>query len=221
VQLQVLKIDTPVMLGAALLFLVCFADGKIQLGEALFFLVCIVVYTVVNIRIARRQANAEVQAEYAQGVAQPTGPAWQAIALILAGLLLLVVGSRLFVTGAVAVARQLNWSEAVIGLTIVAAGTSLPELASSLMAAWRRQPDIAIGNVVGSNIYNVLAILGVSGVLASPLDGTGVGFVDTGAMILLSLVLLIIAWTGFRLQRWEGGLLLAIYGGYLWHLWPK
>lgn len=221
VQLQVLKVDTPVMLGAAVLFLVCFADGKIQLGEAVFFLVCIVVYTVVNIRIARRQGSAEVQEEYAQTVPQPTGSAWHAIVLVVGGLLVLVLGSRLFVSGAISLARQLNWSEAVIGLTIVAAGTSLPELASSLMAAWRRQPDIAIGNVVGSNIYNMLAILGVSGVLASPLDGAGVGFVDAGVMILLSFVLLIIAWTGFRLQRWEGGLLLAIYGGYLWHLWPK
>jgi cation:H+ antiporter len=133
---------------------------------------------------------------------------------------MLVVGSRLFVTGAVDLARLFAISDAVIGLTIVAAGTSLPELASSLMAAWRRQPDIAIGNVVGSNIYNILAILGVSGVIASPVNGQGVSLTDTLIMIGFSVLLLIIAWTGFRLRRWEGALLLALYGGYLWYLWP-
>jgi cation:H+ antiporter len=186
VQLQLLKFDTPVMVGVALLFLVFFRDGQIQLGEAFIFLAIIVGYTVMNIRLARRQARAEVQREFDEGVP-----------------------------------RLLKLSEAFIGLTIVAAGTSLPELASSLMAAWRKQPDIAIGNVVGSNIYNILAILGVSGVIAPPLNGPGVSQTDTLVMTGLSLVLVVIAWTGFKLRRWEGALLLALYGGYLWHLWPK
>ena len=151
----------------------------------------------------------------------PTGSAWKDAGLIVAGLAVLVLGSRLFVTGAVDLARLLKLSEAFIGLTIVAAGTSLPELASSLMAACRKQPDIAIGNVVGSNIYNILAILGVSGVIAPPINGQGVSLTDTLVMIGISLVLLAIAWTGFKLRRWEGALLLALYGGYLWHLWPK
>ncbi|MCU0784324.1 MAG: calcium/sodium antiporter [Verrucomicrobia bacterium] len=221
VQLQLLKFDTPVMVGVALLFLMFFLDGQIQLWEALVFLVLIVGYTVLNIRLARRQASAEVQQEFGEGVPPPTGSAWKDAALIAAGLVVLVLGSRLFVTGAVDLARLFKLSEAFIGLTIVAAGTSLPELASSLMAAWRKQPDIAIGNVVGSNIYNILAILGVSGVIAPPINGQGVSQTDTLVMIGISLVLLAIAWSGFRLRRWEGALLLAIYGGYLWHLWPK
>jgi len=221
VQLQLLKFDTPVMVGAALLFLFFFRDGQIQLGEALVFLVLIAAYTVLNIRLARRQASAEVRQEFGEGVPPPTGSLWKDAGLIAAGLAVLVVGSRLFVTGAVDLARLLKLSEAFIGLTIVSAGTSLPELASSLMAAWRKQPDIAIGNVVGSNIYNILAILGVSGVIASPINGLGVSLTDTLVMIGISLVLLVIAWTGFQLRRWEGALLLAIYGGYLWHLWPK
>jgi cation:H+ antiporter len=221
VQLQVLQFDTPVMVGVALLFLLFFLDAKIQLWESLVFVALIAAYTVLNIRLARRQASAEVQQEFGEGVPQPTGSLWKDAALIVAGLAVLVVGSRLFVTGAVDLARLLKLSEAFIGLTIVAAGTSLPELASSLMAAWRKQPDIAIGNVVGSNIYNILAILGASGVIAPPINGQGVSLTDTLVMIGISLVLLVIAWTGFRLRRWEGGLLLAIYGGYLWHLWPK
>jgi cation:H+ antiporter len=221
VQLQLLKFDTPVMVGVALLFLVFFRDGQTRLWEALVFLAVIVGYTVLNIRLARRQASAAVQQEFGEGVPPPTGSAWKDAGLIVAGLAVLVLGSRLFVSGAVDLARLLKLSEAFIGLTIVAAGTSLPELASSLMAAWRKQPDIAIGNVIGSNIYNLLAILGVSGVIAPPLNGQGVSQTDTLVMIGVSIVLLIIAWTGFTLRRWEGALLLAIYGGYLWHLWPK
>ncbi len=221
VQLQLLKFDTPVMVGVALLFLLFFLDGKIQLWESLVFLALIAAYTILNIRLARRQASVDVQQEFGEGVPQPTGSLGKDATLIVAGLAVLVVGSRLFVTGAVDLARLLKLSEAFIGLTIVAAGTSLPELASSLMAAWRRQPDIAIGNVIGSNIYNILAILGVSGVIAPPINGQGVSLTDTLVMIGTSLVLLVIAWTGFKLRRWEGALLLAIYGGYLWHLWPK
>jgi len=221
VQLQLLRFDTPVMVGVALLFLLFFRDAQIQLWESLVFLVLIVGYTILNIRLARRQASAEVQQEFGEGVPQPTNSVWKDAGFIVAGLAVLVLGSRLFVSGAVDLARLLKLSEALIGLTIVAAGTSLPELASSLMAAWRKQPDIAIGNVVGSNIYNILAILGVSGVLAPPINGQGVSLTDTLVMIGISLALLAIAWTGFKLRRWEGALLLALYGGYLWHLWPK
>jgi cation:H+ antiporter len=220
VQLQLLKFDTPVMVGVALLFLLFFRDGSIQRWESLVFLAGIVLYTVVNIRLARRQASADVRQEFDDSVPKPTGSPWTDTGLIVAGLATLVLGSRLFVTGAVDLARLFDISDAVIGLTIVAAGTSLPELASSLMAAWRKQPDIAIGNVVGSNIYNILAILGVCGMLASPVNGQGVSLTDTLIMIGFSAVLLVIAWSGFTLRRWEGALLLALYGGYLWHLWP-
>jgi cation:H+ antiporter len=220
VQLQLLKFDTPVMVGAALLFLLFFRDGSIQRWESLVFLGVIVLYTVVNVRLARRQVSAEVRREFDDSVPKPTGSPWTDAGLIVAGLATLVLGSRLFVTGAVDLARLFDISDAVIGLTIVAAGTSLPELASSLMAAWRKQPDIAVGNVVGSNIYNILAILGVSGMLASPVNGQGVSLADTLLMIGFSVLLLVIAWTGFKLRRWEGALLLALYGGYLWHLWP-
>lgn len=217
---QLLKLDVPVMIGVALLFLVFFLDGSIALWEALVFLALLVAYTVVNIRVARRQSNHEVELEFDDAVSKPAPSAWVDTAFIVAGLAMLIVGSRFFVTGAVEVARIFKISEAVIGLTIVACGTSLPELASSLMAAWRRQPDIAVGNVIGSNIYNILAIGGVSGALFPPLAGSGVSPVDVWVMVGFSLVLLPIAWTGFKLQRWEGVLLLGLYGGYLWHLWP-
>ena len=220
-QVEQEHLDAIVMVGVAVLFLLFFLDLRIALWEALVFLAGIVVYTLFNVKLARRQASQQVQQEFDEATPKPTGALWKDLLLILGGLAVLVLGSRLFVSGSVQLAKQLGMSDAVIGLTIIAAGTSLPELASSLMAAARKQPDIAIGNVVGSNIYNILAILGVSGVIRHPLDGQGVGLTDTWIMIGVSCLLLVIAWTGFKLKRWEGALLLALYGGYLWHLWPK
>ncbi len=220
VQLQLLRFDIPAMIAVSLLLLLFFQDGAIQFWEALTFLVLIVIYTAVNIRLARRSSSPAVESEFAAGVPPPTGSTGRDVVWIVAGLGTLILGSRWFVSGAVDLARLLGWSEAVIGLTIVAAGTSLPELASSLIAAWRKQPDIAIGNVVGSNIYNILATLGASGAVAAPLSASGVRFEDTGAMIGFSLLMGAIAWTGHSLRRWEGALLLGLYGLYLWRLWP-
>jgi cation:H+ antiporter len=220
VQFQLVKWDTPIMVGVAVLFLLFFLDLRIALWEALVFLAGIVAYTVFNVKLARQEASQQVQQEFDEASPKPTGMLWKDLMLILGGLAVLVLGSRLFVSGSVQLAKLLGLSDAVIGLTIIAAGTSLPELASSLIAAYRKQPDIAIGNVVGSNIYNILAILGVSGVIRHPLDGQGVGLTDTWIMIGVSCLLLVIAWTGFKLKRWEGAVLLALYGGYLWHLWP-
>lgn len=221
VQLQLLRFDLPVMIAVSLLMVFFFRDGFIQFWEALVFLGLIVVYTVVNIRLARRTNDPAVAAEFAAGAPPPTGSTGRDVGLIVAGLATLIFGSRWFVSGAIDLARLLGWSEAVIGLTIVAAGTSLPELASSLIAAWRKQPDIAIGNVVGSNIYNILATLGASGALAAPLAASGVRLEDTAAMIGFAVVMGVIAWTGQTLRRWEGALLLALYGLYLWRLWPS
>lgn len=221
VQSQLLKLDTPIMVGAAALFLVFFLDSRIQLWEAAVLLAILLAYTRVRIRLARRSSGAAVPAESNDPVHPRTEVLWKNVGLVMAGLTVLVLGSRLFVSGAVDLARMMQVSEAVIGLTIVASGTSLPELASSVVAAMRKHPDIALGNVVGSNIHNVLAILGVSTMIRSPLEGAGISLVDVGFMVALSVVLLVIAGTGFQLRRWEGILLLALYGGYLWHLWPK
>jgi cation:H+ antiporter len=137
-----------------------------------------------------------------------------ALGLIAAGMLLLVLGGEALLRGAVALATILKLTPAVIGLTVVAAGTSVPELAVSILAALRDSADLAVGNVVGSNIFNVLAVLGAAA-LAHPLDGAGVRGFDLGVMILFSIVVLPLARTGFRLERWEGGVLLAAYVAYV------
>lgn len=142
------------------------------------------------------------------------------IAFIIAGLAVLIIGSRLLVEHAVELAGGFGVSEAVIGLTIVAAGTSMPELATSLVAAFRKQPDIAIGNIVGSNVFNILGILGVASVV-SPITAPGISALDYGVMILFSVLLIPLLYTGRRLHRVEGGVLLALYFGYLFLLWPE
>jgi len=137
-----------------------------------------------------------------------------------AGLAVLVAGSHLLVTNSIGLATLLGVSNAVIGLTIVAAGTSMPEFATSIVAALREQPDIAIVNVVGSNIFNILAILGVSGLLA-PLDGPGIQRFDLDVMLGTAALLFPLMKSGFVLRRWEGVVLVAIYVGYVALLWPK
>jgi cation:H+ antiporter len=139
---------------------------------------------------------------------------------VIGGLILLVLGSKALVVGAIRLARGAGVSEAIIGLTIVSAGTSLPELATSIVAAFRRQPDIAVGNIVGSNIFNILTVLGVSSLLV-PYSAPGLTSVDLAVMFGFAVVALPFMWTKFTLSRTEGFLFLGGYGIYLWYLWPR
>ncbi|MHA6289540.1 calcium/sodium antiporter [Maricaulis sp. CAU 1757] len=150
----------------------------------------------------------------------PRGPIVAPLLLTLLGLALIVAGGTLLVNGAVALARSFGISQTVIGLTIVAVGTSLPELVTSVMAALRRQGDMAFGNIVGSNIYNILGIGGVTALIApSPVPAEIVRF-DNLVMIGAALLLVAFAWTRLSIARWEGAILLAGYVGYVWVTWP-
>lgn len=220
VQAQILRFDAPIILGVSLLLLLMLRDARLDRLEAAFLTFGIVAYTVVNLRLARRETSQVVNDEFAQAMPRPTGSLWRDGGFIVTGLAVLVVGSRLLVHHSVSLATLLGVSEAVIGLTLVAAGTSMPELATSLLAALRRQPDIAVGNVVGSCVYNLLAILGVSGLL-SPLHAPGIRMLDLYVMLGLTALLLPLLWTRAVLNRWEGSLLIAGYVGYVAVLWPK
>jgi len=147
----------------------------------------------------------------------PVGRIWVSLLFVAGGLGLLMAGAQFFLTGAVSLARNLGVSEAFIGLTIVALGTSLPELATSMMAALKKEGDIAVGNVVGSNIFNILCILGVTS-LVHPIEMGGIRMIDMGVMLGVAILVLPMARSGFRLNRWEGAILLAVYGGYIFYL---
>ncbi|MCO6382217.1 MAG: calcium/sodium antiporter [Vannielia sp.] len=147
-------------------------------------------------------------------------PPLAALALTAGGIALTLLGARFLVSGAVELATTLGVSEAVIGLTIVAVGTSLPELVTSIMAARKGQPELALGNVLGSNIYNILGILGATALLSpAPLDASAM-VPDALAMLAATTLMLVLATTGWRITRTEGGLLLAPYAAYLIWLIP-
>lgn len=139
---------------------------------------------------------------------------WRAIAFLLLGLVGLVLGSNVFVDNASALARVLGVSDAVIGLTVVAGGTSMPELATSIVAARKGNSGIAIGNVLGSNVFNILFILGVTGVI-SPMSINGITSLDLSMMIISMILLWLFSYTKFTIERWEGAVLTAMFVGYM------
>ena len=152
--------------------------------------------------------------------AAPTRSVGAALLTAVAGLGLVILGGYLLVDGAVALARTFGISETVIGLTIVAVGTSLPELVTSTVAALRKQSEVAFGNIVGSNIYNILGIGGVTALLSPTRVPDEIVRFDNWVMLGASLLILVLAFTGGRIARWEGGLLLAGYAAYIAALWP-
>jgi cation:H+ antiporter len=216
---QVIRQEVPVMIAASLLLWVLAADGAISRFDGFLLAGLLVTYTVFVIRQSRREQAAlrgETEPE------QPTGwDAWWGaqLGLILAGLVLLVLGSNWLVEAAVAFAKYLGISELVVGLTVVAVGTSLPELATSIMAAIKGERDIAVGNVVGSNIFNILAVLGISGALSPrgiPVSNAALTL-DLPVMVAVA-VLCVPIFRKHAITRWEGLLFVAyyvIYAGYL------
>jgi len=217
VQSQLVRFDVPIMIGVSIVVLVLGWGGEIGRLEGAVLFAGLLAYTLFLIRAGRREAPSAPEDEDKH----PSGKEWiKDIGWIVAGLVLLVFGSRLLVSAAVAIARGLGISELIIGLTIVAAGTSLPEVAASLIAAWRGERDIAVGNVVGSNIFNILGVLGLSGLVSpSPLTvaAPAVRF-DVPVMVAVAVACLPILYTGKEIARWEGGLFLAYYAAYTLYL---
>lgn len=213
---QLIRQEVPLMVGASLLLWALAANQSIGRLEGLLLVGLLAAYTIYVIRASRRQTAADRQEAAAPPVVEEKS--WDAhwsiqVALILAGLTLLVLGSNWLVEAAVAFARALGVSELVIGLTLIAAGTSLPEVATSIMAALRGERDIAVGNVVGSNIFNILGVLGVSAAIAptSLTVAPSLLAFDLPVMVAVALACLPIFFTGHLIARWEGGLFFAYY----------
>ncbi|GIW31580.1 MAG: sodium:calcium antiporter [Meiothermus sp.] len=214
-QAQFIKREVPIMLGATLLlFVFLYFDQQITRGEALLSVGLLGLYIWFLYRSGATEM-AEVQQEYEQKYGQPPKAGWQAYAGVVLGLVLLGVGARLLTLGAVALARAFGVPELIIGLTVVALGTSLPEVAASITAALRREPDIALGNIVGSNIFNILGILGITA-LVQPVGLPWENIQrDMWVMLLASVLLWPFLATGFRLGRREGGVFLGLYVAYV------
>jgi cation:H+ antiporter len=214
---QVVRLQIPIMILVSILLTVLLLDGGIGRLEGACLFLGIVAYTGYSLYAARKEnPNADGNTSDLPAKA-PAGRIWVSLLFVAGGLGLLMAGAQFFLTGAVSLARNLGVSEAFIGLTIVALGTSLPELATSMMAALKKEGDIAVGNVVGSNIFNILCILGVTS-LVHPIEMGGIRMIDMGVMLGVAILVLPMARSGFRLNRWEGAILLAAYGGYISYL---
>ena len=220
---QLLKLDVWLMLGASVLLAVChyFYHGVNRWQGGIFF-AGLLIYTGWSILAGRKAELNKSEAEKAADNDElgKELPLFWSIIMVIGGLAALMTGGKLFVNAAVFAAVKMGISEAVIGLTIVAIGTSLPELATSVVAAIKGEQDIAIGNVVGSNIFNVLCILGIAP-LISPISAPDISMIDMAVMVGVSVLLVPIMLTGMKISRKEGALLLLVYVGYTWYLFVK
>ena len=214
---QIIRQEIPIMIGASALLVVMALDGNIGLLESIVLFALVIAYTVFLV-IQSRRASKAVQDEFETEIPTSTWDRHWAVqvALIAVGLVLLVVGAGWLVDAAVAFARAFGVSDLVIGLTVVAVGTSMPEIATSIIAAIRGQRDIAVGNVVGSNVFNILAVLGAAGIASGaglPVSEAARNF-DLWVMLAVAFACLPIMITGREIARWEGGVFLAYYVAY-------
>jgi cation:H+ antiporter len=220
---QLVSWDVPIMIAVSCLTLLFAGDAKISLAEGALLMAGAIAYTLFAIRQSRRESR-EVETEYERefGASTPDSASgvFRQVLFVVAGLGLLVLGARQVVDAAIQLARDVGVSDLLISLTIVAAGTSLPEVATSILATIRGERDIAVGNVVGSNIFNILCVLGASGMVASdglPVPETALRF-DIPVMIAVAVACLPVFFTGHLIARWEGGLFLAYYVAYTGYL---
>lgn len=216
VQMRSVRLDGPVMIATGLLSGWMAWDGRLGRVEALGLLVLLIVLIVMRLKIERADPS-ELPEEVNPSNRWSLG---KSLGGLTAGILLLAFGGDLLVEGAVGLATRLAIPQAFIAITVVAVGTSLPELSTSLIAAFRGKADIAVGNVLGSNIFNSCAVLGIAGV-AKPLSSSSLFHEEIITTSLLSLLLLPLLWTGRRIERWEGGLLLALYAGIIIYIGGK
>ena len=217
VSLNLLKTDGPIMVAVAAIFMLLAVepsgDGWIEPWEGRLLVVGLLVYTVFTYAMARRESQV-VEDEYQAALGRGGSRAFNLL-LIVVGIVGLVIGGRMIVDGATGLARMLEIEETFVGLTIVAIGTSLPELATSIIAVRHKQADIALGNIVGSNICNITLVIGVSACVGPMEIGRETMLLDGPVMLGVCALFMIIAWSGQRISRWEGGSLLVLYAAYL------
>jgi cation:H+ antiporter len=220
---QLIRLDVPLMVGVSVLFFLMAFDGVITTWEGFVLFTILVGYLAFLIRQSKKE-DSMIQAEYEQEFSKkdPKSPAviLLNVGLFIAGLIMLVLGSRWLVDGAVNLAKHLGVSELIISLTIVSGGTSLPEVATSIIAAVRGERDIAVGNVIGSNLFNILSVVGISSMVAPQGIDVAPALInfDIPVMIVVAIACLPIFFTGYRISRWEGWLFMGYYIAYTLYL---
>ncbi len=207
------KKDIPFAVLASVLLFVFGLDNYISRIDAAILTVVFIIFMIYTVRTGIKGAAENKQSSDSEPNKKPL-PVWKAILFVLLGLACLIFGSNLFVNAATEVATELGVSQAIIGLTIVAGGTSLPELATSVVAARKGESAIAMGNVIGSNVMNILMILGVTGLIC-PMQVNGITMIDLGVLLLSISLLWLFSFTKYKVERWEGAVLLAIFTGYM------
>lgn len=203
--------DMPFALMASVALLLMCTDGTVTHLDGIILFAMFLFYMAYTLKTATRTATPS------SGQAPATMRPITAIAWLTVGLLCLMVGSNIFVSGVSDLARQLGVSDAVIGLTIVAGGTSLPELATSMVSAYKGQSGIAIGNVLGSNVFNILMILGLTSTI-TPLEICGITMLDLSLLVISMGMLLLFSYTKLTIERWEGILLSLMFFAYMTYL---
>jgi cation:H+ antiporter len=210
VNLRVVKREIPVMIAANILLFVFLIEGSINRIEGLIMLTGMIAYIMFSYKTTLNSKDEKAKETDHTHVNKKQAKLWLSIVLMITGLALLAGGSELFVKGSVQFAKALGVSDVVIGLTVVAFGTSIPELITSIVAAFKNQNDIAFGNIIGSCIFNILSIIGISSLIV-PLQSAGIKLIDLLVMLGLSILILPLSKTGFVIKRWEGLLLFSIY----------
>lgn len=218
---QLLLRDLPVLVIATLVFSWMLMNGVIGRVEGCLLFVAVIAYTFFQLVLARKVKDPEVLEEYESEIdpqAAEKEPIWKLIVFILVGLVGLYFGAEWLERGGVSIAKRMGVPEAVISLTLIAFSTSVPELATSIIASLKREGDIIVGNVIGSCIFNLLSVVGITAMI-SPIATTQIEMADLIVMGGFTALLIPVMKTRKRISRWEGGLLLALYAGYCGYLW--
>lgn len=219
VRSELIRREVPIMIAVTLLLCALLSDGELGRPDGILMFAGSIAYTAFNYYSARRTRDPRTSREFEEAGKQRTISAWLDALLVAGGLAGLLVGAKLLLSGATVIAEGFGISQVVVGLTIVAIGTSLPELATSVIASKRGEADVAFGNVIGSNILNILCILGAAAIIR-PFAVTGLRLLDFVGFIATAVLILPLLWRGAVLNRWEGILLVVGYALYIYSVVP-
>ncbi len=219
VNINVIRKEVPILIGVSVMLVLILIDGEVGFVDGIIFIAGIIAYIVVSILFAKKEKSIAAEATYEEEF-QSKFKTPLLLLLIVMGAGLLIYGANIFLKSAIEIAKYFGMTDAVIGLTVIAIGTSLPELITSAVAAFKNKADIAIGNAVGSSIFNILFILGITAILI-PISAKGISYVDLGFMLVTAVILLPISIGGLRINRVEALVLLIGYFFYIYFLLPS